>query len=237
VSGVLSDTVAIVTGAAGAAGRETVRLFLAEGAQVVAADVTEVSLAADLPVTLRERCAAVRADVSTEAGAAEVASAAVARFGRIDALVALVGGWAGGRALSETTLEEWTGMFTLNLTTTFLCCRAVLPHMLQRRSGRIVTVGSRTAVQPAPRQAAYNAAKAAVVALTRTLAEEVKEYGIAVTCVLPSILDTEANRRAFPRADHTRWVKPADLARVLAFLASPAAAPLTGAVIPVYGRA
>ncbi|MDR7402895.1 MAG: SDR family NAD(P)-dependent oxidoreductase [Armatimonadota bacterium] len=233
----LGDTVAVVTGAAGSLGRETVRACLAEGAQVVAADVADVAAALDLPADLRDRCAAVRADVSTEAGAAAMAEAALARFGRIDALLCLVGGWEGGRGVHEAPLDEWARMLTLNLTTAVLSCRTVLPHMLARRTGRIVTVGSRTAVQPAPRQAAYNAAKAAVVAFSRTLAEEVKDQGIVVTCVLPSILDTEANRRAFPRADPSRWVKPAELARVLAFLASPAAAPLAGAVIPVYGRA
>ncbi len=235
--GMLDDVVAVITGAAGALGRETVRVFLSEGAQVVAADIADAAAVLDLPVPLQDRCAVVQSDVTTESGAQAVADAAVTRFGRVDALLALVGGWEGGRGVHETSPDEWTRMLTLNLTTAVLCCRAVLPHMLERRSGRIVTVGSRTAVHPAPRQAAYNAAKAAVVAFTRTLAEEVKDWGIAVTCVLPSILDTEANRRAFPRADYSRWVKPADLARILAFLASPAAGPLTGAVIPVYGRA
>ncbi len=128
-------------------------------------------------------------------------------------------------------------MLTLNLKSAFLCCRAALPHMLARRSGRIINISSRTAVVPAARQAAYNAAKAGVIALTQTLAEEVKHSGVTVNCVLPSILDTDANRKAFPKADYEKWVKPADLARVLAFLASDAASQITGAAIPVYGRA
>jgi len=100
-----------------------------------------------------------------------------------------------------------------------------------------VNVSSRTAVVPVPRQAAYNSAKAGVIALTQTLAEEVKASGITVNCVLPSILDTEANQKAFPKADYGKWVKPADLARVLAFLVSDGSSQITGAAIPVYGRA
>src|SRR2546428_13839680 len=158
-------------------------------------------------------------------------------FRRCGVLQDVVGGWKGGLPLHETPVEEWEGMLTLNLTSAFLCSRAVLPHMLERKSGRIVNISSRTAVVPAPRQAAYSAAKAGVIALTRTLAEEVKASGINVNYVLPSLLDTEANRKAFPKADYRNWVTPDDLARVLAVLVSDGSSQITGAAIPVYGRA
>lgn len=234
----LSDKVAIITGAAGGLGRETVRVFLDEGARVAGSDVVEMSTdAMGLAAEARARCMLVRYDVTTERGAADQVAAALRQFGRVDALVNIVGGWKGGVPLHETPIAEWEAMFALNLRSAFLCCRAVLPHMLERKSGRIVNISSRTAVVPVARQAAYNAAKAGIIALTQTLAEEVKQQGITVNCVLPSILDTEANRRAFLKADVAKWVKPADLARVLAFLVSDAASQVTGAAIPVYGRA
>jgi len=234
----LPDKVAIITGAAGALGRDALRVFLEEGAQVAACDMVEVPMEAmGLSPEARHRCMPVRYDVTTARGAADLAAHALRQFGRVDALLNIVGGWRGGVPLQETAVEEWEGMLTLNLTSAFLCCRAVLPHMLERQSGRIVNVSSRTAVVPVPRQAAYNSAKAGVIALTQTLAEEVKASGITVNCVLPSILDTEANQRAFPKADYGKWVKPADLARVLAFLVSDGSSQITGAAIPVYGRA
>ncbi|TMI72390.1 MAG: SDR family oxidoreductase [Bacillati bacterium ANGP1] len=237
-SGVLSNKVVIITGAAGALGREAVRVFLDEGARIAACDMMEVPMdAMGLSAEARHRCMPVRYDVTTARGAADLMAHALREFRQVDALLNIVGGWKGGLPLHETPVEEWEGMLTLNLTSAFLCSRAVLPHMLERKSGRIVNISSRTAVMPAPRQAAYSAAKAGVIALTRTLAEEVKASGINVNCVLPSILDTEANRKAFPKADYGHWVKPADLARVLAFLVSDGSSQITGAAIPVYGRA
>lgn len=234
----LAGEVAIITGGAGALGRDTVRVFLDEGAQVAACDMVEIPMdEMGLSPDARHRCMPVRYDVTTARGAADLAAHALRQFGRVDALVNIVGGWRGGVPLQETPVEEWEGMLTLNLTSAFLCCRAVLPHMLERKSGHIVNISSRTAVVPAPRQVAYNAAKAGVIALTQTLAEEVKASGITVNCVLPSILDTEANRKAFPKADYQKWVKPVDLARVLAFLVSDGSSQLTGAAIPVYGKA
>ncbi len=234
----LLDKGVIITGASGALGRATVRVFLDAGARIAACDMVDVPMdVLGLSADARARCVPVRFDVTTEGGCAELVATTLRQFGRIDALINIVGGWKGGTPVHQIPVDEWEAMFTLNLKSTFLCCRAALPSMLERRAGRIVNISSRTAVVPVGLQAAYNAAKAGVIALTQTLAEEVKHNGITANCVLPSILDTEANRRAFPKADYERWVKPADVARVLAFLASDAAAPLTGAAIPVYGRA
>jgi len=238
VSRGLSDRTAIITGASGALGRATVQEFLDEGAHVAACDVTDLPLdAMGLSAEARRHCVPMRHDVTTEEGCAELVLHALRDLGRIDILVNIVGGWKGGTPLHQVSVEEWDAMFTLNVKSAFLCSRAVLPSMLAQRAGRIVSISSRTAVVPVGMQAAYNAAKAGVIALTQTLSEEVKHNGITVNCVLPSILDTAANRTAFPKADYDRWVKPADLARVLAFLASDGSASITGAAIPVYGRA
>ncbi len=234
----LPDKAAIITGASGALGRATVLEFLNEGARVCACDVAEVPVdAMGLSAEARRRYIPMRYDVTTEKGCAELVAHILRDLGRIDILVNIVGGWQGGTPLHQVSVDEWDAMITLNLTSAFLCSRAVLPSMLGQRAGRIVSISSRTALVPVGMQAAYNAAKAGVIALTQTLSEEVKHSGITVNCVLPSILDTAANRTAFPKADYQRWVKPADLARVLAFLASDASMSITGAAIPVYGRA
>jgi NAD(P)-dependent dehydrogenase (short-subunit alcohol dehydrogenase family) len=238
VPSTLFDKAAIITGASGALGRATVQEFLNEGARVCACDVVEVAAEAmGLSAEARRRWMPTRHDVTTEKGCADLVSHALRDLGRIDILVNIVGGWKGGTPLHQVSVEEWDAMMTLNLKSAFLCSRAVLPSMLAQRAGRIISISSRTAVVPVGMQAAYNAAKAGVIALTQTLSEEVKHGGITVNCVLPSILDTTPNRAAFPKADYDRWVKPADLARVLAFLASDASVSITGAAIPVYGRA
>ena len=238
MSSTLPDKTAIITGASGALGRATVQEFLNEGARVAACDVTDLPVdAMGLSAEARRRCLPMHHDVTTEKGCAELAAHALRDLGRIDILVNIVGGWKGGTPLHQVSVEEWDAMFTLNLKSAFLCTRAVLPSMLAQRAGRIISISSRTAVVPVGMQAAYNAAKAGVIALTQTLSEEVKDSGITVNCVLPSILDTAANRTAFPKADYDRWVKPSDLARVLAFLASDGSIAITGAAIPVYGRA
>jgi len=238
VSSTLPDKAAIITGASGALGKATVREFLNAGARVGACDVIDVPVdAMGLSTEARRRYMPMRHDVTSEKGCAELAAHALRNLGRIDILVNIVGGWKGGTPLHQVSVEEWDAMITLNLKSAFLCSRAVLPSMLAQRAGRIVNISSRTAVVPVGMQAAYNAAKAGVIALTQTLSEEVKHNGITVNCVLPSILDTAANRAAFPKADYDWWVKPADLARVLAFLSSDGSSSITGAAIPVYGRA
>lgn len=238
MSSTLPDKAAIITGASGALGRATVQEFLNEGARVAACDVIDLPVdAMGLSAEARRRCLPMHHDVTTEKGCAELAAHALRDLGRIDILVNIVGGWKGGTPLHQVSVEEWDAMSTLNLKSAFLCTRAVLPSMLAQRAGRIVSISSRTAVVPVGMQAAYNAAKAGVIALTQTLSEEVKNSGITVNCVLPSILDTAANRAAFPKADYDRWVKPSDLARVLAFLASDGSIAITGAAVPVYGRA
>lgn len=153
---------------------------------------------------------------------------------RVDALIHLVGGFAMGKT-HEYSLEAWRRDFDLNLTTTFLTCKHSLRRMLEQGYGRIVTVGSRGAVQPAGQLAAYCASKAGVVALTQAIANETKGTNITANTVLPSVIDTPGNRTAMGSEQADQWVKPESLAEVICFLASDAAKDIRGAAIPVYG--
>jgi NAD(P)-dependent dehydrogenase (short-subunit alcohol dehydrogenase family) len=152
-------------------------------------------------------------------------------------LVHLVGGFAGGAGVAETSDETWDKMMNINLRTAFCCIRAALKPMQAAGRGRIVAVGTRMAVEPSPNFAAYAVSKAALVALVKNVAAEGQKFGVTANVILPSTIDTPANRAAMPKADFSRWVKPESIAKLLVFLASDAAADTSGAVIPIYGRA
>jgi NAD(P)-dependent dehydrogenase (short-subunit alcohol dehydrogenase family) len=158
------------------------------------------------------------------------------RMDRVDAAIHLVGGFSMGKT-HEYDYSQWRQDFDLNLNTTFLVCKHSLRRMLNQNYGRIVTMGSRGAVEPGAQLAAYCAAKAAVVAMTRSIAAETKGTNITANVVLPSVIDTPANRKAMGTENADQWVKPESLAQVIGFLASEAAKDLRGAVIPVYGSA
>jgi NAD(P)-dependent dehydrogenase (short-subunit alcohol dehydrogenase family) len=159
----------------------------------------------------------------------------VSQQGRIDVLVNVAGGFAMGPRVHETELAEWRRMLDMNTTSVFLATRAVLPHMLSRRNGKIVNVAARVANAGKGRMAAYSVAKGGVARLTESLAAEYRAEGINVNCVMPGTLDTPANRNDMPAADFSSWVSPAALAEVIAFLCSDAARAIHGASIPVYG--
>lgn len=179
----------------------------------------------------------VSADLTRPEGARAAVEEALRQAGRVDVLVHLMGGFAGGQPVEATDDATWQRMLDLNLNAAFYLCRAVLPAMKKAGWGRILTVGSRTGVEAAANFAAYGVSKAALIALTRTLALEGREHGITANVVLPSTIDTPANRAAMPQADATRWVKPEAIADLLVWLASEEAGEINGAVIPIYGRA
>jgi NAD(P)-dependent dehydrogenase (short-subunit alcohol dehydrogenase family) len=222
--------VAVVTGGTGALGRAVVDAFLEAGATVIATS----RHAADSGVA-GLRIAGV--DLADEAAMLGLGREVGERHGRCDHVVCCAGGWAGGTPLAESSLALWQGQLEQNATTAFLAARAFLPGMLAAGRGSIVFVGSRTALEPASGQVPYGVSKAAVVALTTALAAEVRDRGVTVDCVLPSVIDTAANREAFPKADHERWVAPAQLAATILWLSSDTARETSGAVVPVYGRA
>jgi NAD(P)-dependent dehydrogenase (short-subunit alcohol dehydrogenase family) len=153
---------------------------------------------------------------------------------RVDVLIHLVGGFSMGMT-HEYSYVQWKQDFDLNLNSTFLVCKHSLRRMLEQNYGRIVTIGSRGAVQPTGQMAAYGASKAGVVALTQAIADETKGTNITANVVLPSIIDTPANRSAMGTEQADQWVKPESLAEVICFLASAAAQDMRGAIVPVYG--
>jgi len=180
--------------------------------------------------------ATVAADLTIPAEAESAVRTVIETSGRIDVLLHLTGGFAGGKPVAETDDADWGRMLGLNLHTAIHMARAVLPPMLRAGKGRIVAIGSRTGVEPAAGLSAYGVSKAALIALIRSIAAEVRNSGVTANVVLPSVIDTPANRAAMPAADFAKWVQPESIARLLLFLASDAAADINGAVIPIYGR-
>jgi len=227
----LAGKVALITGANGGLGRFVTEAFLAAGAMVVG--VSRSIQASDFP---HPGFAALPAELSGGEAARKMAGDVMARFGRIDILVHVMGGFAGGKSVAETDDATLDKMLDLNYRSAFFIARAVLPHMLQQGGGRILAVASRQAVEPGAMVGAYSASKAALVALIRTIALENKDRNISANAVLPGTMDTPANRAADPQADPLQWVQPAQVAALLVHLASDAGAQVTGAAIPIYGR-
>lgn len=230
----LSGKTAVITGATGALGRVVVETFQAAGASVVAVDVDPAVTAHWQPSpTLWP----AQVDVLDEASVRSLMASARERFGRIDALLCLAGGFFGDTPAADTPPATLRGQLELNLLSAYTCVHAVLPHMLATGGGAIVCVGSRPAVRPVVGTAAYAVSKLGLVKLMEVVAEEYRDRGVRANAILPSIIDTPANRQAMPRADFSRWVRPEQIAAVLRFLASDDAAIISGAAIPVYGRA
>ena len=221
----LDGKVVIVTGGSGALGRTVVPALIAAGARVVTAERDPAS-------TRTHDHVAMKADVTNEGECRRLIEDVIKTQGRIDVLTNLVGGFAAGR-LVETDAALWHRMLTMNLTAAFLLSKAVLPHMSERRSGRIVHVAARAAVDPFPGAAAYVVSKAALAALIRTLGTETAGSGVTVNGVLPTTIDTPANRAAMPDADTSKWVKPDSIAKLIAFLVSDGAGEVNGALIPI----
>lgn len=231
----MNGRVAIVTGGTGALGQAICRRFMGAGATVCIPYVVPEeleALQASLSPELLARLHVVQSDVTDEAAFARFVEGVLGAHRRIDVLVNGVGGFQGGD-LMATPLPRWNQVLALNLTSAVIGCRGVLPAMTAARYGRIVNVSSRAVVPPMGGFTAYTVAKSAVLALTQAVAQEVKPHGITVNAVLPSTMDTAANRKAMPDADRTQWVQPDAVAAVIAFLASPEAGAVSGAGVAV----
>jgi NAD(P)-dependent dehydrogenase (short-subunit alcohol dehydrogenase family) len=233
--------VALVTGAAGALGGEVARLLRERGNKLVLVDMERhAEKLEQLSESLGGACI-VTGDIAVEAVWNEALPRVEAQMGAPPTLAALVAGtWRGGKALHEETDDStWRALMQANLETVYRSLRALLPAMVARGRGSIVVIGSRALEAPATsaRAAAYAASKAAVVALSQTVAAEVLEHGVRLNAVLPSTLDTPANRAAMPKADASRWVSLPSAAEVIAFLLGDEARDISGAAVPVYGRA
>lgn len=227
------NNVVLITGAAGHLGRAVARTFAERGARRVLLDVSAQALQAAF--TPDADTLLLPADLLDAAQVKEAVRQAVEHFGRIDTLAALAGGFQMGEPVHALSDDSWHTMQDMNVRTLLNTVRAVVPQMLAQRSGRIVTVGAMSAQKGQAHMGAYCASKSAVMRLTESLSAELREQGINVNCVLPSILDTPANRQAMPEADFSRWVALPDLARVIAFLTSDEARAIHGACLPVSG--
>jgi NAD(P)-dependent dehydrogenase (short-subunit alcohol dehydrogenase family) len=217
----------IITGAAGGLGSAVCNVFQEARVDIVAVD-RQWRTPRDYET--------IAADLTTAEGAAGMIDQAMAH-GPVDGLIHLVGGFAGGASIADTDDKTWDSMMNINVRVAFVTIRAALKPMIAAKRGRIIAVGSRAGVEASPNIAAYAVSKAAVIALIKNVAAEVKNLGITANVILPSIIDTPVNRAAMPTADFAKWVAPQSIGKLLLWLASDAAADTSGAVIPIYGRA
>ena len=228
------DRTVVITGAAGNLGRAVADAFAGRGANLVLVDLKNEALQRVFGMGDSRRLLAA-ANLLDQAQLDAMAMQAVERFGRIDVLANLAGGFRMGEPVHATSDTTWKFLLDINAGTLLHAVRAVVPRMLAQGGGRIVNVGAYAAQKGAAQMGAYIAAKSAVIRLTETLAAELRDKKINVNCVLPTIIDTPENRAAMPDVDPGRWVAPADLASVIVFLASDAARAIHGAALPVTG--
>jgi len=236
----LKNKVALVTGATGALGRVAAKMLLEHGAKVVASYRTEEKLAELFTFVgeLKDNLAAIQTDVTDKQSVRNLVQQTVEKQLRVVILLNIAGAYAGGTDVANAEVSQWELMMNVNLKSTLLCSKMVLPYRIKQNYGKIVSVSSWMAVERSrrPKSAAYAISKAGVLVLTETIAAEVKNYDINVNCIMPSTIDTPANRRNFLRADFSKWVDPKDIAEVILFLVSDASKGAHGASIPVYGK-
>ncbi len=221
----LNGKVVMITGASGGLGQAVTKAFSQAGAKVVV-------VGRELPQTLPEGLLGLSADVTDEVEVQRLMKEAVQKTTRIDCLINLVGGFAMGR-LAETDASAWSRMLSLNLTSAFLLSREATRLMTKQGDGRIIHMAAQAAVDPFPGAGAYIVSKSGLLALIKVLALELAGSGVKVNGVLPSTIDTPANRESMPDADPNQWVKPEAIAALLVFLASDEAEALNGALIPI----
>jgi len=225
-------SVALITGANGGLGIHVTKALLD-------ANFTVVGLAPRIQQSdfNHPNFVALPAALNSLDTAKKAVASVIARCGKIDVLAHLVGGFAGGQTVAATDDATWQRMFDANLNSAFHILRAVIPEMRKSGGGRIIAVGSRQAVEPAPTIGAYSASKAALVSLMKTVALENKDAGITANVILPGTMDTPTNRKDMPGANVSQWVQPASVASLILWLAGDAGKDVTGAAIPVYGTA
>jgi len=221
----LNGKVILLTGSRGGLGSVVIPILSGAGATLIVVDRV-------LSQDIIDRRGGFRADVTNESEVTRVVADTVRQAGRIDGLINLVGAFVPGSAV-DTDVAKWQTMLSLNVTSAFLLSRAVIPHMTARRSGRLIHIAARAALEPFPGAAAYLVAKAALISLIRVLALELGGAGVTVNGILPGTIDTPANRESMPQADRSTWVKPESIAQVLVWLMSDDTAAINGALIPV----
>jgi len=233
-----TENIALVAGGTGGLGRAVSLAFLKEGAELMVTyrkdqELSDLKSAAGANAS---RLEGHNLDVTDEAAVRQLVEGIVAKHGRLDILVNCVGGYAGGMKLWEMETKVFDQMLALNLRSGYILSRAVVKPMLKQGKGAIVNVASKAALDHGAGLAAYAASKAAALAMMESLAAELKDSGVRANSILPSIIDTEINRKAMPGADFAKWPKPEEIARVILFLCSDDAKLIHGAAIPVYGN-
>jgi len=229
--------VVLVTGPAGNLGSAVVHRFSPDNPHFVLLDRHPSRLEGLYPelAASQDHLLISNVDLMNRAAVDDAVMKGIKAFQRIDCLVHTAGGFQMGETVADITPDSWNHLMNLNVKTTLNITGAVVPHMVERQTGKIITIGARPALSGKAHMGAYSAAKAAVLRLTETLSAELKVQGINVNCVIPGTIDTPQNRQAMPDANKSHWVSPDSLAGVIQFLCSPAARDIHGAAIPVYG--
>jgi len=228
--------IVVITGGVGNVGKATAAAFADQGATVVLLDYNEDGLKAALDGLNTNTKDGFTVNLLEAESVNSVIAEIQEKYGRIDVLANIAGGFTMGPGIDETPDKDWEFMINLNARSVFYASRAALPGMINKASGRIINVSARAALQGAANMGPYCASKAAVKTLTESLANETKDRGITVNCIMPGTVDTPENRESMPDANHNSWVPTNGLADVIMFLASDAATYVTGAAIPVYGQ-
>ena len=229
----------LITGGTGILGSAVTKAYIAQGDNVAVTYLfeNEVERFKQFNPDISTRVPFLFANVTEESEVQKCIQDFHASVGQLDILVNIAGGFVGGIPATELEAERWDFMMNLNLKSVFLCCKAALPEMTARGSGKIVNVSARAGLKGEAGMSAYCVSKGGVRTLTESLAAEVMDAGVNVNAIMPSVIDTPANRESMPDEDYERWVSPADIAKVICFLTSDDAAVINGAAIPVYGRA
>jgi len=234
-----AEKVVLVTGGTGGLGTEVSLAFLRANASLAITYNSDNSLQRfDSKLgNLSKNVFPIKKDLRKEENVQSLVSDIVKKFGKIDVLTNVIGGYIAGKPVTEIDEKEWDEMMALNLKTAFLLSKHIVTQMIKQGGGKVIHVAARPGLKGTGFDAAYVASKSGVVRLVESLSEEVKAKGINVNCILPSIIDTEENRIAMPGADYAKWVKPAEIAKIILFLASEDSRSINGAAIPVYGLA
>jgi len=228
------NKVVLITGASGNLGQAVATAFADAGGRLALVGLHQDALERSFGPSNADRLL-VAADLTTQAGARTAVETTMAQWGRVDVLCNLAGGFRMGPAVHETPVDDWDFLFAVNLRSAVHMMEATVPTMLAQQRGSIVNVGAHAATRGVAGMGAYTASKSALARVTEAASAELKERGINVNCVLPTIIDTAENRAAMPDADPARWVAPGDLAAAIVFLASEQARAIHGASLPVTG--
>lgn len=228
-----SKKVVLITGGTGALGRMMVKKFIDSGAVTISSFLNEKE-AENLKIEIPQ-VEIIKLDMLREEQLLKTISQLVKKFGTIDILVNVVGGYLGGKSIIDLSESEWDAMLNLNLKSAFLISKHIIPVMKSGNGGNIVHISSKTGQKSEGYDSAYAASKAGLIRFVESAAQEFKGFKININCVLPSIIDTEVNRKVMPNADFSKWIPTEDLASVILFLCSSGARVINGSAIPTYG--